>query len=223
MRFFVALAVFVLAFLVVASAARRQGTPVEGAPVVVYAADPVRVVLPISASENLIVGGLQDSLEERAKATANPIVREQLLRLRESKDRLDRIASRSVQRFDSGQAAALAFSLYSAEVTSEDVTIVSVTAELIPNYRGLAKSRDHEDGHALINSELARRCGPGIAHRLIARGLGGAWLENAIIVELHEVGDAAHDVYHLLVQNATLGAHQRHARAATDQIVESQC
>lgn len=218
-----ALAVFVVAFLVVAGAARRQGTPVEGAPVVVYAADPVRVVLPISANEDLIVNGLRDSLEERAKATANPIVRQQLLRLREGEERLDRIATRSVQRFDSGQAAALAFSLYSAEVSREDVTIVSVTAELIPNYRGLAKSRDHEDGHALINSELARRCGPGITQRLIARGLGGAWLENAIITELHDVGDVAHDVYHLLVENATLGAHQRHARTATDQTVESHC
>jgi hypothetical protein len=195
----------------------------EATPVRVETTTPVRVILPIDPKEDTIVVELIAALKEHARSATTPQIREDLAAIASEPAPLREIARTVAQQFASGEVAAVAFAMYQVDVSERRVVISAVTAEIIPQYAGIGISIDHENGHALINDEVAVACGARITHRLGATGWRGSGLEDEIRRELWRVGDVAHDLYHAAVSGVPPTQHRPHAVRAADQAIASEC
>jgi hypothetical protein len=189
----------------------------------VVAADPVRLVLPINPERNVIIAGISGELRAAADAESSPALRRELDRIAGDTEYLTWMAETGVDYFESGKAVALAYALYNVDITKDPVVLTSVTAELVPQYGSVGYSADHENSHAFINEEVARRCGPGIVREAATEGLRGHRLEATIITELRTVGDRAHGIYHSHVNSGYITNHTRYARQATEEAVVTLC
>ena len=120
--------------------------------------------------------------------------------------------------FDSGRAAATATAIYDVQLDPEIVTIVIATVELVPGYGSTASSREHEDGHALINRRVAQRCAAEALSESVRAGYRGTGLIGSIITQLSAAGDPVHARYHEYVDRAQYGQHIRAAERALTEI-----
>jgi hypothetical protein len=116
--------------------------------------------------------------------------------------------------FDSGRAAATATPVYDVTLEPEGVTVVVATVELVPGFGATAISRDHEDGHALINRRVAARCAKEAMVAAVGEGRQGEALVNEIVARLSASSDTVHHLYHQYVEYAVLGAHLQQAERA---------
>ncbi len=219
-RLLLSLAV-VLPIAVIALAPRGATAP-DG-PLRVVTGDPVRVVVSAQPSAATIEARTRDALSDAATSARDPAMREEWLRLRDDTDALETLATRAEASLSSGGAAALAFPMFAVDASGKRLTIIAMTIEIIPGRSGIAMSRDHEDGHAEVNDQLALRCGPGIASALTERGLRGVALEVAIAERLRELADIAHEQYHDTVASARLGSHVRLATEASRDVASAHC
>ena len=191
-------------------------------PVVVYAADPVKVILPAEPDERDIAGYVYSELVSTAKRESG-ILAADLRTMAEDPALLDWIATSGSVRFSSNQAAALAYPLYGVSVSDDAVFITTTTVELLPQHWAIGLSIGHEDGHAIINRMLAESCGAALVRSLAAGRLGGAGLEAAIQNGLYDLGDDAHGRYHEMVNGVRSPAFARSARTAADEVISKHC
>lgn len=189
-------------------------------PVVVVAADDVILLLPVSPPADRIVADLEDALLELAAASTDSRVADSLGRIAADAELLGKVATAPVEMFDTGQAAATATPVFDVSLAADQVTVVVTTVELIPAYGATAISRDHEDGHALINRVLTQRCADdALAASLRDGRTGGEALIEGIIDFVTAAAHTAHERYHEYATGAGLGQHTAHAwraLAATD-------
>jgi hypothetical protein len=186
-------------------------------PVVVLAPDDVVLRLPVSPNVDRITTDL--SIELNTAATQATDVRiAEALRLWSQDDQLLRqVASAPVEMFDSGEAAATATAVYDIQLEREVVTVIVTTVELVPGYGSTAISRDHEDGHALINRSIVQRCATEVFQDSVAAGHQGEALINNMLARLTQANSPVHAIYHSYVSRAGFGQHIGHAeRALTD-------
>ena len=217
------MAITALSLVVLGLGPFREVTPEADALVRVVTADPVRVELAASPTHGEISSGLRYELERAAGTEVNPALVEAMTSLAGNEGYLADLAGRAINEFENGNAGALAYAFYEVAVAADSLTITSVTAELLPRRPSMAVSIAHEDGHAYINDIIARRCGPLVAHELIEAGERGGSLRASVINTLLEIGDQAHDQYHLSVDDSRLGAHARAARVAADSVIAERC
>ncbi len=192
-------------------------------PLRVVTGNPVRVVVSANPSAATIEARTRDALTDAASSARDPAMRSEWLRLRDDARALEILATRAEASLSSGRAAALAFPMFAVDASGDRLTIVAMTIEILPGRSGMATSRDHEDGHAEVNDQLALRCGPGIARTLTERGMRGAVLEAAIAERLRELADVAHAQYHDTVASARLGSHVRLATEASRNVAAAHC
>lgn len=203
---------------------RAAGPSVDpGVGVRVIAADPVRLVLPINPDPNIIVAGISGELRAAADSESSPALSQELDRIAGDTEYLTWLADTGASHFASGEAVALAYALYNVDITKDPVVLTSVTAELVPQYGSVGYSADHENGHAFINEEVARRCGGAIVREAATAGLRGSRLEATIIAKLREVGDRAHGIYHGYVNSGYVTNHIRYARQAAEEALVEMC
>lgn len=183
-------------------------------PVTVLDADEVILHLPVSPSVGRIVSDLHRELREVTATTRDTRIVAALERLEADNELLGEVAVTPVEMFDSGEAAATATAIYDIQLDPERVVVTVITIELVPAYRSTAASRDHEDGHALINDEVARRCAPAALRSGVESGLQGQRLIDAIVVHISAAGDPVHDAYHRYARSAGYGEHLRFAEQA---------
>jgi hypothetical protein len=189
----------------------------------VLTADPVRLVLPIDPDTNTIVAGIVGELDAAADAELNPALSQELRRISNDTEYLTWLAETGVEYFNSGQAIALAYALYNVDISGDPVILTSITAELVPQYGSVGYSADHENGHAFINAEIARRCGREIIREEATAGLRGERLRSTIISRLRAIGDRAHDSYHSHVNTGFVSSHLRFARQAAEDAIATLC
>ena len=202
---------FVLAFWLIAANGGRINvdTPIT----VVAAGDPV-LLLPVSPAVDRIVDDLRVELERMGSAASDPRIAEALSQIADDDDLLRAIATSPVEMFDSGRAAATATPVYDVTLEPEGVTVVVATVELIPGYGATAISREHEDGHALINRRVAARCAQEAMVAALGEGRQGEALIKGLIAHLSRASEAVHRRYHEYVAAAGLGTHLREAERA---------
>jgi hypothetical protein len=219
------LMIFMTTLLLVAvlAAARsgRSTLPPATAPVRVLLTEPVRVVLSPAPSVTEISSELKAAIQERADGEYDPTMRRYMEALSTSDDYLERISRGARERLGS-DAGALAYQLIHVDVSAERIAIAAITAELLPNRGYIGTSTAHEDGHALINDQVALRCGPAIARSELAVAKGVPQLRTAILDALYAAGDRAHEVYHGEV-NATRRDFDGAARRAVQATAGSSC
>lgn len=192
-------------------------------PTRVVTGEPVRVVMGANPSAATIEQRTADALGVAARSASDPLMQAGWRDLSDDAATVEAIAISAASRLSAGRAAALAFPMFSVDAGGERLTIVAMTVEIIPGRPGMAVSREHEDGHAEVNDQLALRCGPLLAEASIANGLTGAVLEHAITAGLNGRADEAHTVYHGMVQQARLGEHLESARRAAAQVAAEGC
>ena len=186
-------------------------------PVVVLAAEDPVLLLPVSPDVERIANDLAAELEALAAAEVDPRIEAALRRFAADRDLLRRVAANPVEMFDSATAAATATPMYDIALERESVVLVVATVELVPGYGSTAISRDHEDGHALINRKVAQRCGQAALRSALDSGRRGELLINGMIAFLSEQSNAVHDEYHRKVGRAGYGQHIRLAQEALDE------
>ena len=191
-------------------------------PVVVYSADPVKVILPADPDSNVISGYVYSELVAAAKLESGVLAFD-LRTMSEDQELLGWIASSGASRFSSNQAAALAYPLYGVTVDTDRVAITTTTLELLPQHWAIGYSIGHEDGHATINRMIAEACGSALVRRHAEENLRGRGLEAAIQNGLHELGDAAHAAYHEMVNGNRSAAFARSARTAAEEVIDERC
>lgn len=219
------LLVFALVTVTVVLLATRfeADRPIPEGPLRVVTGDPVRVVLPVGASVAVISQRAHDAVLAAAEAENGTEMRAELARLAADDATLREIAETGHDALSSGRAAALAFPWFRVDASGDRLIVHAMTIELVPASAQIALSRDHEDGHAEVNDQLALRCGPGFATEVVDQGLRGARLEHAITTSLITVANEAHDVYHGLVRGAPVGSHVGFARQAASQVASNRC
>ncbi|MCP3996805.1 MAG: hypothetical protein GY722_17350 [bacterium] len=186
--------------------------------VTVLSADEVILRLPVSPSTDLIAAELHDELGIVAEASNDPRIASALNRIDNDKDLVRQVAATPSEMFDSGEAAATATALYDIQLESAEVIVTVITVEIVPGYGSTAGSREHEDGHALINKKIARRCAVDALHSGVADGLQGEALINRMVAEISASGNPVHDKYHSYVRNARYGQHIRYAEQALQDV-----
>ncbi len=213
---FVGVLGLIAAFIVVSllSAARISADT----PVTVLAADEVVLHLPVSPSIERIVSDLHLELQDGAAAARDSRISAALGRLNEDDELLRQVAVTPVAMFDSGEAAATATAVYDIQLDRERVTVTVITIELVPAYGSTARSREHEDGHALINERIAKRCAVESLQAAVGDGLQGAALIDRMVAEISASGDPVHAIYHNYVNNARYGQHIRYAEQALSDV-----
>ena len=214
---------FAAAITVLVITGRLGSDSAPEGPVRVVTGDPVRVILPVNASAAIIEQRTIVAVTEATASASTAEMRTELELMAADAATLDWIARTGNARLVSGDAAALAFSLFRVDASGDQLTIYSITVELIPGTGGIAVSRDHEDGHAEVNDQLALRCGPELARQQIAAGAAGALLEASIEQRLESAANEAHDLYHQHVQDASLGTHVKFARDAGVEVAALRC
>jgi hypothetical protein len=213
-----------LGAFVVTAVGRAAGPTVSAdTPVRVETANPVRIILPIDPDEDTITAELIGALKADAREATSRQVRDHLTGLAAEPASLREIAGTVAGQFASGKIAAVAFALYGVDVGDDQVAITAVTAEVVPQYAGIGISIDHENGHALINEEVALACGASIARRLGTAGWRGDVLEDQIRLELWRVGDIAHDHYHVAVSGTPPAQHRPYAANAAERAIAAEC
>ena len=211
---------FLVALLTAAFAvtAARNGAIAADTPVQVLAADNVILRLPVSPSVDRIVGDLEVELTRLATAATDPRLATALERMATDRALLRHVATSPVERFDAGIAAATATAVYDVVLDPDTVTVVVATVELVPGYGSTAGSREHEDGHALINKTVALRCAAAGLANLVGSGQQGNTLINGLINYLSDASDPVHSTYHTYVKRARYGEHIRYAERALDEV-----
>jgi hypothetical protein len=184
---------------------------------VLAAEDPV-LNLPISPNIDRVVADLEVELQRLAAAEPDPRIAEALLRISDNDSTLRGVATTPVDMFDSGRAAATATPVYDIEIKPDLVTVVVTTVELVPAYGATAVSRDHEDGHALINRSVARRCADDALADGVHSGLRGNSLIRHMMAFISREADAVHSEYHNSLSGASYGTHQRIAERALAEV-----
>ena len=203
---------FALVLLLVASINAKRITA-DTQITVIAAGDPV-LLLPVSPDIDRIVGDLRTEIERLAATASDPRIAAAFSALAADDELLRNVASAPAEMFDSGRAAATATPVYDITLEPNEVTVVVTTVELIPGYGATAISRDHEDGHALINRRVAARCAKEALADAVAVGRQGEALIDHIIARLSSAGQIVHHRYHQYVANAGLGMHLREAERA---------
>ncbi len=211
-QLFVGVLGLIAAFLVVSLLG--AGRISADTPVSVLAADEVVLHLPVSPSVERIVADLHLELRDAASAERDSRISAALDRLNEDEELLHQVAVTPVEMFDSGEAAATATAVYDIQLDRERVTVTVITIELVPAYGSTARSREHEDGHALINEKIAKRCAGESLQAGVAAGLQGAALIDRMVADISASGDPVHAAYHSYVGNARYGQHLRFAEQA---------
>jgi hypothetical protein len=191
-------------------------------PVVVYSADPVKVILPADPDPKDITGYVYAELVATAKRESG-VLAEDLRTMSEDQELLSWIATSGAGRFSSNQAAALAYPLYRVTADSEAVFITTTTVELLPQNWAIGYSIGHEDGHATINRMIAESCGSALVRRNADGRLRGGAFEVAIQNGLLELGDTAHNRYHEMVNGVRSAAFARSARTAAEEVISARC
>jgi hypothetical protein len=224
MRLFGVILLIGLGVLVVNLLGQAAGPSVSAdTPVRIETAPPVRVILPIDPGEETILAELIRALKQHGRQATSAQIRRDLTTIASDLEPLREIAAAVARQFASGEVAAVAFALYEVDVGESRVAISAVTAEIIPQYAGIGISIDHENGHALINEEVAVACGRTITRRLGTAGWRGTGLEGEIRLELWRIGDVAHDLYHSAVSGIPPTQHRPHAVRAADKAIASEC
>ncbi len=206
---FVGLISAFLVIIIMTAAAVSADTPVT-----VLSAGDLTIHLPVSPSVERIVADLHAELGVAADSELDPRIESALRRLESDKQLLQQVAASPVEMFDNGEAAATATAVYDVRLGSEVVIVTVITVELVPAYGSTARSRDHEDGHALINERIAKRCADDALRNGVEAGLQGQPLVNRIVAAIGASGDPVHDKYHEYVRNARYGQHIRYAQQA---------
>lgn len=187
-------------------------------PVSVLAAEPVILALPVSPSVARVVTDLRDELAAVGETTNDPRIASALERAGTDTDLLQRVAESPVEKFDSGEAVATATPLLDIDLDPERVVVTVITVELVPGYGSTAGSREHEDGHALINERIARRCAGDALRTGVEAGYQGQSLINYMMVTIYDSADPVHIRYHSYVAGARYGQHIRYAEQALQDI-----
>jgi hypothetical protein len=209
-----------LAFTVAALLVLTRVDPTIAAdtPVAVLPAADVVLLLPVSPSVDRITADLSQQLNEQAAMATDDRLRVALERAAADPDLLTRVATTPVEMFEGGEAAATATAVFDVELDPAEVTIVVATVELVPGYGNTAASRDHEDGHALINRTVAIRCAGSALAASVSSGRQGKALIDGIIGYISSASYPVHDAYHDLAAGATYGQHLAHAQRALAQV-----
>lgn len=187
-------------------------------PVLVLAAEDPILRLPVSPDVDRIVSDLQIEFEKLAAVERDPRIAFALREISGDPDLLQRVATAPAEMFDNGKAAATATPVFSITLEPEVVTVVVTTVELVPAYGATAISREHEDGHALINRSVARRCAADALAAGVAAGYRGNSLINSMMAFMSDSADPVHAQYHSSVAGAAYGRHIRLADQAIDDV-----
>lgn len=202
-----------LAFTLIFSGQLSADTPVT-----VLTADRVVLLLPVAPSVERIVGDLRQELYAVSATTTDPRIAGALDRVAAADDLLREVAENPVDMFASSEAVATATPLFDVTLSKEQVVVTAITIELVPGYGATAGSRDHEDGHALINEKIAKRCARDAFQAGIAEGYQGQALINAITSLLYQAIDPVHAKYHSHVRYANYGQHIAYAEQALQEV-----
>lgn len=188
----------------------------------VLTTDPIRVLLPVDASAADIESRIRAELAAAGRSQRDPLMREYLEGLAADATRTTYVASNGFDQFDSQIAAGIAYGLY--DVSIEDtVVLFSVTVELLPSYYGVGATLSHEDGHWIVNSGIAQRCGPQVVREEGAGALFAQQARAAIVTRLQQIDEDVHGDYHRRVAGASAGQHRVAAVAALDNVVGPAC
>jgi hypothetical protein len=186
-------------------------------PVVVLGTDPIILRLPQSPSVERVTSDLIGELDGVAAADPDIRVSDALRRIAADLELLSAVATAPVDMFDSREAAATATPVYDITLDPERVVITVMTIELVPGFGSTADSREHEDGHALINLAIARRCAADALADSVHDGRQGTALIDGIIDRLVDSSAPVHAMYHEYAEHARYGQHVRFARQALDE------
>ena len=215
----------VLVFVVIAALVLRasgEEEPPQG-PTLVVTGDPVRVVMGANPGAATIETRTAAALADAARSATDPRMQAGWQQLAGDTTSVEAMAVSAASRLSSDGAAALAYPMFAVDAGGERLTIIAMTVEIIPGRQGMAVSRDHEDGHAEVNDQIALRCGPIVAAASVARGLVGSALEHEIISTLNGHASRAHTVYHGMVEQARLGDHLGAAKRAAAEVAADGC
>jgi hypothetical protein len=188
-------------------------------PVLVLAADDVILRLPVSPDVRRITTDLAVELNVAASNATDDRIAGAFRAWSEDDRLLQRVASTPVEMFDSGEAVATATAIYDIQVSEDIVVVIVSTVELVPGYGSTAISRDHEDGHALINRAIARRCASEVLEDSVNKGRRGGSLVNEMILLLTQANRPVHTSYHTYVRRAGYGQHIGFAERAVEDVV----
>lgn len=188
----------------------------------VLTTEPVRVLLPVDAGATFIESRLREQLAVDATAQRDERMSKHMTELSRDDELMDYIAESGYEQFDSDIAAGIAYGLYDVDI-GEDVVLYSVTVELLPSYYNVGATLSHEDGHWLVNTGVAQRCGPRIVREASSGTLFAGQARFAIVSELQIADEAVHNEYHRLVVGATSGQHRTSALQALDDVIGPAC
>ncbi len=200
------------------------GTPqvTAGTPVTVLAADRVVLLLPVSPTTDRIVTDLRAELFAMGTTETDPRIVSALQRAARDDGLLTSVAASPVDMFSSGAAIATATPLFDVSLSKERVIVTTITVELVPGYGSTATSRDHEDGHALINEKIADRCAAESLITALGTGYQGEDLIKAMSWLINQAADPVHTRYHTYVKSAEYGQHIRYAGQALQDVAGCQ-
>lgn len=176
-------------------------------PVTVLAGDRVVLLLPVSPSVERIVGDLRLELQSISEQESDPRITRALDRVAGDDDLLHQVATTPADMFFSGTAVATATPVFDVDLGKDRVIVTTITVELVPAYGSTAGSREHEDGHALINEKIATRCARDALLYGLERGYQGQGLINTMVSLINLAADPVHARYHSYVGNASYGQH----------------
>lgn len=193
--------------------------PNADTPVVVLAAGDVILHLPIGPDMERITTELSIELNAAAAGAGDDRIADAFRSWSRDDALLRQVASAPAEMFDSGAAAATATAVYDIRLSREAVTVIVTTVELVPGYGSTATSRDHEDGHALINREITKRCASAVFLASLEDGRYGESLINNMLGLLGEANAPVHATYHSYARAARYGQHLGFAERALDDVV----
>ncbi len=187
-------------------------------PVTVLAADRVVLLLPVSPTTERVIADLRVELNAMATGETDPRIASALNRAAGDDDLLASVAAAPVDMFASGAAIATATPLFDVSLSKERVVVTTITVELVPGYGSTATSRDHEDGHALINEKIASRCSAEALAAALDDGYQREDLIRAMSRLINLAADPVHARYHTYVKAAGYGQHLRYAGQALEDV-----
>ncbi|MEA2000929.1 MAG: hypothetical protein U9N84_03455 [Actinomycetota bacterium] len=211
-------ATIVLIAALVLLSAWNASVIVADTPVVVLGTDRIVLLLPQSPSVERVTSDLIGELDVLAGRESDIRVSDALQRIATDIDLLHAVAQAPVDMFDNRKAAATATPVYDVMLDPERVVVVVATVELVPGFGSTAASREHEDGHAMINLDVAERCAADALATSIDNGRQGSALIDGVITYLVDSGVPVHARYHQYVEHAQYGQHVRFAQQALDEI-----
>ncbi len=188
----------------------------------VLTTDPVRVLLPVDASSADIESRVRRELTSAAPGQRDSRMRDHMEALAGDERLMEHVATTGYDQFDNQVAAGVAYGFY--DVTIDDTVILySVTVELLPGYYGVGDTLSHEDGHWLVNSGVAQRCGPQVVRDVGSEARLPGQARAAIVTELQRIDERVHGEYHRRVAGASPGQHRVAALDALEAIIGPGC